>query len=63
MNSAESSCGSVSDSRRPLVKGGGLWLLLWLEGHMPNEILIPLQSLIFCFLESLREQAGGSGCN
>ena len=25
--------------------------LLWLEGHMPNKILIPLQSLISCFLE------------
>ena len=25
--------------------------LLWLEGCMPNKILIPLQSLISCFLE------------
>ena len=26
-------------------------LLLWLERHMANKILIPLQSLISCFLE------------
>ena len=26
-------------------------MLLWLEGHMPRKILIPLQSLISCFLE------------
>ena len=26
--------------------------LLWLEGHMPNKILFPLQSLISCFLEA-----------
>ena len=25
--------------------------LLWLEGHMPNKILIPLQSLVSCLLE------------
>ena len=28
-------------------------LLLWLEGYLPNKILIPLQSLISCFLEPL----------
>ena len=27
-------------------------LPLWLEGHMANKILIPLQSLISCFLRS-----------
>ena len=30
---------------------------------MPNEILIPLQSLISCFLETPLEQASGSGRN
>ena len=25
--------------------------LLWLEGHMPNKILFPLQSFISCFFE------------
>ena len=25
--------------------------LLWLEGHMTNKILIPLQSLVSCFLK------------
>ena len=45
-NSADSSCSSVSDSRRPPVKP-----LLWLEGHMLNKILIPIHSLISCFLE------------
>ena len=24
---------------------------LWLEGHMANKILIPLQYLVFCFLK------------
>ena len=48
MNSAESSHGSASDSRRPLVKVGGPHSYGW--RHMPNKILIPLQSLISCFL-------------
>ena len=61
MNSAESSCGSASDSRRPLVKVGGPRSYGWRD--MPNKILIPLQSLISCFLEPPREQAGGSGRN
>ena len=26
-------------------------MLLWLEGHMANKILKPLQSLVSCFLE------------
>ena len=37
--------------------------LLWLEGHTANKILISLQSLISCFLESPWEQASGSGCS
>ena len=41
-NAAESSHGSVSDSRRPLVK---------LEEHMANKIVMPLQSLVSCLLE------------
>ena len=48
-NSAESSCGSASDSRRPLVKVGGPRSYGWRD--MPNKILIPLQSLVSCFLE------------
>ena len=53
-NSAESSRGSVSESRRPLVKVGGPrscgWRNIWLK-HMANKILIPLQSLISYFLK------------
>ena len=48
-NSAESSQSSVSDSRRPPVKVGGPRSYGWRD--MPNEILIPSQSLISCFLE------------
>ena len=33
-----------SEGRRPS--------LLWLEGYTPNQILIPLRSLISCFLKS-----------
>ena len=47
-NSAESSRGSASDSRRPLVKVG-LRSCGW--RNMPNEILIPLQSLVSGFLK------------
>ena len=50
MNSAESSRGPVSDSRRPPVKVGDPCSYSWRD--MPNEILIPLQSLVSCFLES-----------
>ena len=50
MKSAESSRGSVSDSRRPPVKVGGPRSYGFRD--MPNKILIPLQSLISCFLES-----------
>ena len=28
-----------------------MFLLLWLEGHMANKILIPLLSLVSCFLK------------
>ena len=48
-NSAESSCGSVSDSRRPLVKVADPRSYGWSD--TPNKILIPLQSLVYCFLE------------
>ena len=48
-NSAESSRSSVSDSRRPPVKVGGPCSYGWRD--MPNEILIPLQPLVSCFLE------------
>ena len=48
-NSAESSCGSVSDSRTPLVKVGGPSSYGWRD--MPNKILIPLQTLVSYFLE------------
>ena len=48
-NSAESLHGSASDSRRPLVKAGGPCSYGWRD--MPNKILIPLQSLVSCFLE------------
>ena len=47
----------VSDPRRPPVKiRGPCWR------DMPNEILIPLQSLISCFLEppANRQAAGGT---
>ena len=47
-NLAESSRGSVSDSRRPQANVGPR---LWLEGHMDCKILIPLQSFISYFLE------------
>ena len=50
MNSAESSHSSVSDSRRPPVNLGGPRSYGWRD--IPNKILIPLQSLISCFLES-----------
>jgi len=46
---AESSRGSASDSRRPPVKVGGPPSNGW--RNMPNKILIPLQSLVSCFLE------------
>ena len=39
--------------------------LLWLEGHMTNKILIPLQSLVSYFLEppvSRRVAVGALGC-
>ena len=36
--------------------------LLWLEGHIANKILIPLQSLISCFLKLCKE-ASSSGCS
>ena len=49
MNSAESLPGSASDSRRPLLKVGGPFSYGWRD--MPTKILIPLQSLISCFLE------------
>ena len=35
--------------------------LLWVEGHMPNEILIPLHSLISCFLECLANRSAAMG--
>jgi len=44
-----SSCGSVSDSRRPPVKVGGP--RSYGLRDLPTEILIPLQSLVSCFLE------------
>ena len=49
MKSAENSHSSVSDSRRPLVKVGDSRSYGWRD--MTNKILIPLQSLISCFLE------------
>ena len=61
-NSAENSCGSISNSR-PLVKIGSRSLILWLKGHMTNKILIPLQFLVSCFLNPLCEWASGSGYN
>ena len=59
-NSAESSHGSVSDSSRPPVKVGGPSSYGW--RNMLNKILIPLQSLISCFLEppSNRQAAVGA---
>ena len=50
----------VSDSRRPPVKKGGPRSYGWRD--MPNEILIPLQSLVSCFLEPPvnRQVAGGT---
>ena len=45
----ESSCGSASDSRRPLVELGGPCSYGWRD--MPKKILIPLQSLVSGFLE------------
>ena len=45
----ESPRGPVSDPRRPPVKVRGLRSSGWRD--MLNEILIPLQSLISCFLE------------
>ena len=48
-NSAESSRGSASDSRRPLVKVGDPRSYGWRD--MPKKILIPLQSLVSGFLE------------
>ena len=33
----------------------------WLEGHMPNKLFIPLQSLVSCFLEAPVHQASSSG--
>ena len=47
---SRNSRGSVSDSRRPLVKVGGPRSYGWRD--MPNKILIPLQSFLSCFLES-----------
>ena len=54
---AESPRGPVSDPRRPLVEVRGP---RWRD--MPKEILIPLQSLISCFLEppSNRRVVGGT---
>ena len=49
-NSAESSCGSVSDCRRPPVQVGIPHSYGW-KDIMANKILNPLQSLISCFLE------------
>ena len=59
-NSAESSRGPVSDSRRPPVKVGGP--CSYGLRDIPNEILIPLQSLIPCFLKppANRRVAGGT---
>ena len=50
----------VSDSRRSPVKVRGPRSYCWRD--MPNEILIPLQSLISCFLEppANRRAAGGT---
>ena len=59
MNSAESSRGSVSDSRRPPVKVGGPRSYGWRD--MPNKILIPLQSFVSCFLESLVNRRAAVG--
>ena len=57
-NSAGSSRSPVSDSRRPLAKVRGPRSYCWRD--MPNEILIPLQSLISCFLEPpVNRQAAG----
>ena len=47
-NLAEGSRGSVPDSRTPLVRRS---LSLWLKGQIANKILIPLHSLVSCFLE------------
>ena len=33
---------------------GRKYSLLWMEGHMANKILIPLHSLIYCFLNPLQ---------
>ena len=56
-NSAERSRGPVSDPRRPPIKVRGPH---WRD--MPNEILIPLQSLLSCCLEppANRRVAGGT---
>ena len=49
-NSAESPRGSAWFQKTSSY--GRRSSLLWLEGHMPNEILTPLQSsLVSCFLE------------
>ena len=50
-NSAESSRGSASDWRRPLVKVGGLTPMAG-RTHAQQNLTVPLQSLVSCFLEA-----------
>ena len=58
-NLAESSCSSVLDSIRPPVKVGGPhpygWKDIWLK------VLIPLQSLMSCFLEPPENRQAAAG--
>ena len=40
---------------------GRKYSLLWMEGHMANKILIPLQSLISCVLDPLANRQAVMG--